>query len=44
VQERLQLQRAAEAQAAAERSMVDEVVARIAREDQMEAEARWVCF
>ena len=36
------LQRAAEAQAAAERAMVDKVVGRIQREDALEAEARWV--
>jgi hypothetical protein len=41
LQERQHLQRAAEAQAAAERAMVDEVVTRIAREDELEADGRW---
>lgn len=41
LQERLELQRQAEADFAAERALVDEVVARIQQEDRMELAARW---
>jgi hypothetical protein len=40
LQERLELQRQAEAEFAAERALVDEVVARIQQEDRMELAAR----
>jgi hypothetical protein len=40
LQERLELQRRAEAEFARERSLVDEVVARIQAEDRMELQAR----
>lgn len=40
LQERLELQRCAEAEFARERAMVDEVVARIQAEDRMELQSR----